>query len=86
VVEAMADCHQSDRQNVSLCHAHAQVGKQSLDKAPTPAVQPFIAAAVQVEVTGLDQLMPSSVSVIPSAVPASGAAPPKAILHCCFRI
>jgi hypothetical protein len=83
---AMADCHNTDRINPSLCHAHAEATKQSLDKAATPAVQPFIAGAVLVEVAGLDQLMPHSVSVAPSSVPAAGAAPPIAILHCCFRI
>jgi hypothetical protein len=83
---AMADCDGMDRMNPSLCHAHAKAGKQSLDKPATPAVQPFIAAAVLVEVAGLDQLMPRSASVAPASVPAAGAAPPIAILHCCFRI
>lgn len=83
---AMADCHMTDPVNPSLCHAHAESTKQSLDKAATPAVQPFIAGAVLVAVAGLDQLMPRCVSVTPSCVPAAGAAPPIAILHCCFRI
>lgn len=82
----MADCHGVDKQNPSLCHAHAEAGKQSRDKPPTPAVQPFIAAAVLVEVAGLDRLMAPSVSTAPSSVPAAGPAPPLAILHCCFRI
>jgi hypothetical protein len=85
-VAPIADCHGIDRQNASLCAAHAEAGKQSLDKAATPAVQPFVAAAVLVEVTGLDQLMPQGVSFVASDVPATGAAPPMSILHCCFRI
>ena len=82
----MADCHGMDRVNPTLCQAHAEPVKQSLDKATTPAVQPFVAAAVLFEVVGLDPLMPRSAQVIPSSVPAAGAAPPIAILHCCFRI
>lgn len=82
----MADCAGMDGMNASLCQAHAQPVKQSLDKAPTPAVQPFVASAVLAEVAGLDQLMPRSASVAPRSIPAAGAAPPISILHCCFRI
>lgn len=88
----MADCQGMDGMdgmdgmNASLCQAHAQPVKQSLDKASTPAVQPFIASTVLAEVAGLDQLMPRSASIAPASIPAAGAAPPIAILHCCFRI
>jgi hypothetical protein len=83
---AMADCHGMDKQSPALCAARAETGKQSLDKAATPHVQPFVAAAVLVEVDGIEPLMPASVSVAPSSVPAAGASPPIAVLHCCFRI
>src|SRR4051794_23372708 len=63
---AMADCHQMDRMTPSLCQAHAEAGKQSLDKAPTPLVQPFIPAAVLVEVAGLDLLTPPSLAILAS--------------------
>jgi hypothetical protein len=86
VAMAMADCHGMDRMSPSLCQAHAEAGKQSLDKAPTPAVQPFIAAAVLVEVAGLDLLTPPSLGILASSATSSGASPPIAILHCCFRI
>jgi hypothetical protein len=82
---AMADCHM-ERMSPSLCQAHAEAGKQSLDKAPTPSVQPFVPAAVLVEVAGLDLLTPPSRGIFASSVPSSGASPPIAILHCCFRI
>jgi hypothetical protein len=82
----MADCQGMDGMTSSLCQARADTGTQSLDKAPTPAVQPFVAAAFLVEVAGLGQLMPRSASVAPSSIPAAGAAPPISILHCCFRI
>jgi hypothetical protein len=82
----MADCQGMDRASATLCQAHAEPVKQSLDKAGTPAVQPFVAAAVLFEVAALEPLMPRSASVAPSSIPAAGAAPPIAILHCCFRI
>jgi uncharacterized membrane protein len=82
----MADCHGMERMNPNLCQAHSEAGKQSLDKAPTPAVQPFIAAAVLVEVSGLDRLMQPSAGIVPTSATSSGASPPISILHCCFRI
>jgi hypothetical protein len=86
VAMAMADCHGMERMNPNLCQAHTEAGNQSLDKAPTPAVQPFIAAAVVAEVAGLDRLMLPSAGLAPSSVSSSGASPPISILHCCFRI
>lgn len=81
-----ADCHNMDRENPVLCHAFVESGKQSLDKAAAPAVQPFVAAAALAEVAPVDQLAPAGALLAPSAVPAMGPAPPIAILHCCFRI
>ncbi|HEU4372766.1 MAG TPA: hypothetical protein VFS02_04705 [Telluria sp.] len=85
-VAPMADCHGMDHASPTLCQAHAEPVKQSLDKVSTPTPQPFVAAAILFEVAGLDQLMPRSAQVAPSDIPAAGAAPPIAILHCCFRI
>ena len=86
VAMSMADCHGMDRMNPSLCQAHAEAGKQSLDKAATPTVQPFIPAAVLVEVAGLELLMPPALAIFAPSVTSPGASPPIAILHCCFRI
>ena len=82
----MADCHGMESMNPNLCQAHSEAGNQSLDKAPTPAVQPFIATAVLAEVAGLDRLMPPSTGVVPTSILSSGVSPPISILHCCFRI
>src|SRR5882672_11826515 len=46
VDQAMAGCQGMDKSRPSLCHAHDQVGNQSLDKPELPHVQPFIAAAL----------------------------------------
>jgi hypothetical protein len=83
---AMADCHGMDKQSPSLCGAQLDTGKQSLDKPATPHAGPFVAAAVLVEVAAIEPLMPASVSVLASAIPAAGAAPPLAIRHCCWRL
>ncbi|MDB5917468.1 MAG: hypothetical protein JWR40_1702 [Massilia sp.] len=83
---AMADCHGMDKQSPSLCGAQADAGKQSLDKPATPHVEPFVAAAVLADVVAIAPLMPASVTVLPSSIPAAGAAPPIAIRHCCWRI
>jgi hypothetical protein len=81
----MADCHGMDKQTPSLCHAHAQSGKQSLDKGSAPTVQPFVAAAVLVEVAAFDRTGPGA-GIVPAFESAAGPAPPISILHCCFRI
>jgi hypothetical protein len=83
---AMADCHGMDKQSPSLCGAQSDTGKQSPGKPATPHVEPFVAAAVLVEVAAIEPLMPASASVAPSSIPAAGAAPPIAIRHCCLRL
>lgn len=82
----MADCQGMDRANPTLCQAHAESSEQSLDKAANPEVQPFIAAAVLVEVAAVGRLLPRGMGSAPWSVPDAGPAPPIAILHCCLRI
>jgi hypothetical protein len=83
---AMADCHGMDKGSPSLCGAQLDTGKQSLDKPPTPHVQPFVAAAVLAEVAAIEPLMPASATIAFSSIPAAGAAPPLAVRHCCWRL
>src|SRR5437899_6236970 len=45
-MQSMPGCAGMDAAQPGLCHAHAQVGNQSLDKAELPHVQPFVAAAL----------------------------------------
>lgn len=79
-------CETPDPAQPSLCHAHGQVGKQSLDKPELPPVQPFVATGLAIP------LVPLAFDENPGTAPADGAsllrttAPPLAIRHCCFRI
>jgi hypothetical protein len=82
---AMPGCADMDMEQPSLCHAHEQVGTQSLDKPDLPQVQPFTAA-------GFSQLLLPPRIIIPASIVANeviltrAAAPPLSIQHCCFRI
>lgn len=82
----MANCDGIDPQSPSLCHAHSQAGKQSLDKAQSPSVQPFAAARILVEVVHLEQPLALGVALPSSFLLAASSAPPIAIRNCCFRI
>ncbi len=82
----MPDCIGLDAELPSLCHAHAQIGDQSLDKPPLPPVQPFVAAALasvfqQIEFARRPPALPSNAFILTRIT-----APPAAIRNCCFRI
>lgn len=85
VQQAMPGCADMDMEQPSLCHAHDQVGTQSLDKPDFPQVQPFTAV-------GLSQLLLPAGIIIPASITANeviltrATAPPLSIQHCCFRI
>lgn len=70
----------------SLCHAQAQVGKQSLDKPALPDVQPFIAVALPL---AFDASPPAYnlIAALPDPFFLTRiTAPPLSIRNCCFRI
>lgn len=82
---SMRSCDGVDSDQPALCRAHAQVGKQSLDKPEAPAAQPFTTV-------GLAVVLP----IEPSTQSFSFArndhdltrdvAPAIAVRNCCFRI
>lgn len=84
--DAMSCCDKPDPVQPSLCHAHGDVGKQSLDKPEPPPVHPFSAVGLAIP------LLPVDTFSIPAGAPADGVslarttAPPLAIRNCCFRI
>lgn len=84
--QSMPGCEGMDKEQPSLCHAHDQVGNQSLDKPELPHVQPFIATAL------LHVLHDIEVAYSPSAIQPDSllltrtVAPPLSIRNCCFRI
>jgi hypothetical protein len=83
--QPMANCPQADRDNPTLCHADTHKLTPSLDKPDAPSVMPFVAAGF-----ALPLLWPgneASIPIVPAGLlHASGASPPLAIRHCCFRL
>lgn len=84
--QGMRACHEMDKVQPNLCHAHAQAGTQSLDKPELPLVQPFIAGTltavfreIEIAVVGLTA-QPNTLLLTRTT------APPLSIQHCCFRI
>lgn len=82
----MVGCQGMDKVQPSLCHAHDQVGNQSLDKPELPQVPSFVAAALTLV---FDHIEPaySPISAQPDSVLLTRAtAPPLSIRNCCFQI
>lgn len=84
----MPNCQGMDVEQPALCHfyGHDAASKHSLDKTPMPDVQPFVAAALVLN------LQFSDVAAVSASISGSQAeltrvtSPPIAIRHCCFRI
>ena len=86
-IEAMP-CHQQDKDQPALCHAHAADAgdKFALDKPDAPDVPTFL--PVRMAQTILALLVPatSDQAWIKARVAFSPNQPPPILLHCCFRI
>lgn len=75
-----------DVEQPSLCHAHGQVGHQSLDKPDLPQVQPFVAVSLMQALTYFDTAYRPSLPQPRALVLTRTTAPPLSIRNCCFRI
>lgn len=75
-----------DMEQPSLCHAHDQVGNQSLDKPNLPQVQPFVAVGLTQALVFLDPTFHTLPTQPRRLVLKRITAPPLAIRNCCFRI
>ncbi len=85
-MQAIAGCQGMDNMQPGLCHAHAQVGNQSLDKPELPQVQPFLAIGLALTLIPLDVAF-HPVRIQPDALALTrSTAPPLSIRNCCFRI
>ena len=83
--QLMPDCGGDlDLEQPGLCKAHAEYGKQSLDKPVMPPVAPFAATVLlfALQSTG----PPPGLSSVASPVLARASPPSLAISHCCLRI
>lgn len=80
------DCEEADSDSPVLCHAHGQVGTQSLDKPPVPNIAPFVAVTLLVAMIRDDALPRINSYTIDPFTLRRTTAPPLAIQNCCFRI
>lgn len=82
----MPDCDEMDTDQRNLCHAHAQTGKQSLDKPGLPLVPPFTAAALTLVFQDIQVVYNPRVIQPDLLLLTRATAPPLSIRNCCFRI
>jgi hypothetical protein len=82
----MSCCEKPDPDQSALCHAHGQVGKQSLDKPEPPPVQPFTAVGLAISLPFADVVSADAGAPAHNVSLARTTAPPLAIRNCCFRI
>jgi len=83
---SMSGCIGKDAVQPNLCHAHDQVGKQSLDKPGTLVVQPFVSSSLVITLIALNDLDYPADHHPQSPLLTRSTAPPLSIRNCCFRI
>jgi hypothetical protein len=79
-------CTGMDMEQPSLCHAHDQVGNQSLDKPQLPNVQPFVPVALVQAIISIGAVYHPLPSLPQPLYLTRVTAPPLSIRNCCFRI
>ena len=85
-MRSMPGCDGMDLEQPALCQAHAQVGKQSLDKPPAPDVPAFMASGLFVLLDAIES-EPQRIFAPPDlGLLERNTAPPIAVRNCCFRI
>jgi len=82
----MTDCEDMDLEQPSLCHEHAQSGKQSLDKPQLPNVSPSMAILLVPAVGDIHLAWRPDTYHAEASRLMRTSAPPLSIRNCCFRI
>jgi hypothetical protein len=83
----MAGCEgMVDTEQPQLCHAHSQVGNQSLDKPAAPDVPPSAAILLMLVINDVDVAYRPIAARAETARLMQASAPPLSIQNCCFRI
>lgn len=82
----MPDCAEMDVDQPALCHAHMQMGNQSLDKPKLPDVSLSVAILLVPEVSDISIAYRPARAYARPATLTRAFAPPLSIQHCCFRI
>ena len=85
-MRSMPGCDGMDLEQPALCQAHAQAGKQSLDKPPAPDIPAFTASGLVVLLVAIAPA-PHRIFAQPDlGLLKRSTAPPIAVRNCCFRI
>jgi len=86
-IDGMTGCEgMVDTEQPSLCHAHSQLGSQSLDKPTAPDVSPSVAVMLVPAVGDLHIAFRPVSAHADASWMTRGSAPPLSIRNCCFRI
>jgi hypothetical protein len=80
------DCEGMDMEQPTLCHEHAQIGKQSLDKPPLPNLSPAVAILLVPAIRDIRVVHRADTGYADLSWLVRTAAPPLSIQNCCFRI
>lgn len=86
VMAAMDGCEGTDPDQSALCHAHAQVGDQSLYKPAPPDIAPSVVLILVPALSIADLAYHSQVHLGTPEWLSRATDPPLSIQHCCFRI
>lgn len=85
--DGMAGCEEVvDIEQPALCHAHAQIGDQSLDKPASPGVAPSVAVVLVPAMQTISATDPPLPRHAEAAWLMQDSFPPLSIRNCCFRI
>ena len=85
-MRSMPGCDGMDEEQPALCQAHAQAGKQSLDKPPAPDVPAFMASGLFVLLDTIEPELHRNFARPDLGLLTRSTAPPIAVRNCCFRI
>ena len=85
-MRSMPGCDGMDLEQPALCQAHAQAGKQSLDKPPAPDVPAFTASGLLVLLDTIESKPQRNFARPDPSLLSRSTAPPIAVRNCCFRI
>lgn len=84
--QMMPGCEEVDMKQPVLCHAHAQIGNQSLDKPNMPSISPSVAILLVPAINDIDVAFRPVATHVEAAWLMQPSAPPLSIQNCCFRI
>ena len=85
-MRSMPGCDGTDPEQPALCQAHAQAGKQSLDKPAVPDIPAFMASGLFFVLDAVESEPQRTFAQPDRGMLTRSTAPPIAVRNCCFRI